>query len=78
MNHNTVAVQQGRIEEILLRQFSLHKKTGMCWELIMAYIEDEMPIKNWMVVRGVIQKLLNKKVIKRDLPLTYDHYRLVK
>lgn len=54
-------------------------RNGTCtWGEIVKSVEDaKIPIKNWMVVRGVLQWMLNEKMIVRIKDVHIEQYSIV-
>ena len=54
-------------------------KNGMCdWADIVQSVEDaKIPVKNWMHVRGVLQWMINEKIIVRVKDVHKEQYVVV-
>jgi len=52
---------------------------GSCeWSDIVKSVEDaKIPVKNWMVVRGVLQWMLNEKIIVRIKDVHKEQYSII-
>ena len=53
---------------------NLITKDGIGWSKIVEEISKEMKIKNWMLVRGIVQYMMDKKEIKRTDDITKEFY----
>ena len=54
-------------------------KNGMCeWNDIVQSVEQaKIPVKNWMIVRGVLQWMLNEKMVVRIKDVHKEQYTIV-
>jgi hypothetical protein len=54
-------------------------RNGTCaWSDIVKSVEDaKIPVKNWMDVRGVLQWMLNEKIIVRIKDVHKEQYSIV-
>ena len=54
-------------------------KNGMCeWNDIVQSVEQaKIPVKNWMIVRSVLQWMLNEKMVVRIKDVHKEQYTIV-
>jgi len=52
-------------------------KDGMCeWADIVESVEQaKIPVKNWLVVRGVLQWMINEKMVVRTKNIHQEKYK---
>ena len=48
------------------------------WKTIVSSVSSEIPIKNWLKVRGVLQYMINEGMIERTDSVHVEHYIRVK
>jgi len=51
---------------------------GTSWAKIREEVSRNLPIKNWMLVRGELQLLVNKNIVRRGGNISNEIYHLNK
>jgi hypothetical protein len=70
-----LTVNSGQVKNIILKSVV---PCGTSWKYISEAVAAQFTVKNWLVVRGFLQELLNAKLIARTKDTHNEVYTLVK